>query len=144
MAGEVALGLDTRDQAEPAVRVPGDAVQLRFMARCLKDVDPEVLTPLLDQRSASMIAGLARSGRFVVAVDTLPPGLRPAAVGDWAPLAHRLWRMSRENVIGQLREHGVPVVAWAGAGSLDEPRSPMRLLDHMRLVAALHQLVDLR
>jgi uncharacterized protein (DUF58 family) len=79
-----------------------------------------VLTPLLDQRSASMIAGLARSGRFVVAVDTLPPGLRPAAVGDWAPLAHRLWRMSRENVIGQLREHGVPVVAWAGAGSLDE------------------------
>ena len=27
-----------------------DAVQLRFMARCLKDVDPEVLPPLLESR----------------------------------------------------------------------------------------------
>jgi uncharacterized protein (DUF58 family) len=79
-----------------------------------------VLTPLLDQRSAAMIAGLARSGRFVVAVDTLPPDLRPATDGDWGPLAYRLWRMSRENVVGLLREHGVPVVAWAGAGSLDQ------------------------
>jgi uncharacterized protein (DUF58 family) len=79
-----------------------------------------VLTPLLDQRSAAMVARLARSGRFVVAVDTLPPDLRPALLGDWAPLAYRLWRMSRENVVGQLREHGVPVVAWAGAGSLDQ------------------------
>ena len=35
-------------------------------------------------------------------------------------VAHRLWRLERENMIGQLREHGVPVVAWAGAGSLDQ------------------------
>jgi hypothetical protein len=34
-------------------------------------------------------------------------------------MATRLWRMERENVLGRLREHGVPVVAWAGAGSLD-------------------------
>jgi len=27
--------------------------------------------------------------------------------------------MERENVLGRLREHGVPVVTWAGAGSLD-------------------------
>nr|WP_240939988.1 DUF58 domain-containing protein [Planosporangium flavigriseum] len=78
-----------------------------------------VLTPLLDQRSAAMVAGLARSGRFVVAVDTLPPSLRPPTDGAWGPLADRVWRMSRENVIGLLREHGVPVVGWAGAGSLD-------------------------
>jgi uncharacterized protein (DUF58 family) len=79
-----------------------------------------VLTPLLDQRSAAMVAGLARSGRFVVAVDTLPSDLNPSTDGNWGPLAHRLWRMSRENVIGLLREHGVPVVGWAGAGSLDQ------------------------
>ncbi|HEV7964653.1 MAG TPA: DUF58 domain-containing protein [Actinoplanes sp.] len=79
-----------------------------------------VLTPLLDQRSAAMIAGLARSGRFVVAVDTLPPDLRLSTDDAWAPLASRLWRMSRDNVIGLLREHGVPVVGWAGAGSLDQ------------------------
>jgi hypothetical protein len=67
-----------------------------------------------------MIARLARSGRYVVAVDTLPPGLRPRLTGEWGDLSYRLWTMSRENVIGLLREHGVPVVAWAGAGSLDE------------------------
>jgi uncharacterized protein (DUF58 family) len=79
-----------------------------------------VLTPLLDQRSAGMVARLARSGRYVVAVDTLPPNLAPPRTADWAPLSYRLWRMGRDNVIGQLRENGVPVVAWAGAGSLDE------------------------
>jgi uncharacterized protein (DUF58 family) len=79
-----------------------------------------VLTPLLDQRSAAMVAGLARSGRFVVAVDTLPSNLSASTEGNWGPLAHRLWRMSRDNVVGLLREHGVPVVAWAGAGSLDQ------------------------
>jgi hypothetical protein len=55
-----------------------------------------------------------------VAVDTLPPDLRPAGGGEWGPPAYRLWRMSRENVVGLLREHGVPVVAWAGTGSLDQ------------------------
>jgi uncharacterized protein (DUF58 family) len=79
-----------------------------------------VMTPLLDVRSVAMLAALARAGRFVVAVDTL---VDPAAPLDlttqWAPVAHRLWLLERENLIGQLRAHGVPVVAWAGAGSLD-------------------------
>jgi uncharacterized protein (DUF58 family) len=78
-----------------------------------------VLTPLLDARSASMLAGLARAGRFVVAVDTLPSGVDVPGGGPWSGVAFRLWRLERENTIGQLREHGVPVVAWAGAGSLD-------------------------
>ena len=57
-----------------------------------------VLTPLLDPRSASMLANLARAGRFVVAVDTLaaprPPcaapdsGARsPTASGPWSATA---------------------------------------------------------
>jgi uncharacterized protein (DUF58 family) len=78
-----------------------------------------VLTPLVDPRSAEMLAKLARSGRFLVAVDTLPDGAEPASSGPWSSVAHRLWRLERDNTIGQLREHGVPVVAWAGAGSLD-------------------------
>jgi hypothetical protein len=28
--------------------------------------------------------------------------------------------LERQNLIGQLREHGVPVVTWGGAGSLDQ------------------------
>ncbi|MFF5291508.1 DUF58 domain-containing protein [Paractinoplanes globisporus] len=78
-----------------------------------------VLTPLVDPRSADMLAQLTQSGRYVVAVDTLPADATVTGGGQWTPLATRLWRMERENVLGRLREHGVPVVAWAGAGSLD-------------------------
>ena len=78
-----------------------------------------VLTPLVDPRSADMLAQLTQSGRFVVAVDTLPESARPELRNQWTPMATRLWRIERENVLGRLREHGVPVVAWAGAGSLD-------------------------
>ncbi|WP_446218401.1 DUF58 domain-containing protein [Micromonospora sp. IBHARD004] len=79
-----------------------------------------VLTPLLDERSAQMLARLARGGRFVVAVDTLPADLPPPKERGWAEVAYRLWRLDRDTMIGQLREHGVPVVRWAGAGSLDQ------------------------
>ncbi|MEU4470110.1 DUF58 domain-containing protein [Micromonospora sp. NPDC023888] len=79
-----------------------------------------VLTPLLDERSAQMLARLARAGRFVVAVDTLPTNLTAPKNQGWAEVAYRLWRLDRDVMIGQLREHGVPVVRWAGAGSLDQ------------------------
>ncbi|HEU4421063.1 MAG TPA: DUF58 domain-containing protein [Pilimelia sp.] len=90
-----------------------------------------VLTPLIDTRSAGMLARLARSGRFVVAVDTLPSSVLPTERGTWTELAYRVWRLDRDNTIGQLREHGVPVVAWAGAGSLD-----LVLRDVARLASA--------
>lgn len=93
-----------------------------------------VLTPLVDPRSAAMLARLARSGRFVVAVDTLPEQPDPSTIGGrdrWAEAAYRIRRLERENTIGQLREHGVPVVRWAGAGSLD-----LVLRDVARLASA--------
>jgi uncharacterized protein (DUF58 family) len=82
-----------------------------------------VLTPLIDHRSAAMLARLARSGRFVVAVDTLPTTLLDSlgrAADPMAAAGARLWRLERTNTLAQLREHGVPLVTWAGAGSLDE------------------------
>jgi uncharacterized protein (DUF58 family) len=90
-----------------------------------------VLTPLVDPRAADMLAGLTQSGRYTVAVDTLPPGLEPPQRGPWTPLATRVWRIERDNVLGRLREHGVPVVTWAGAGSLD-----LVLRDVARLASA--------
>jgi uncharacterized protein (DUF58 family) len=90
-----------------------------------------VLTPLVDPRSAAMLARLARSGRIVVAVDTLPAAAAPPQRGPFTDVAHRLWRLDRDNTIGQLREHGVPVVGWAGAGSLD-----LVLRDVARLASA--------
>ncbi|MFI7546369.1 DUF58 domain-containing protein [Actinoplanes sp. NPDC049599] len=90
-----------------------------------------VLTPLVDPRSADMLAGLSQSGRYTVAVDTLPAGVAPPSRSPWTPTATKLWRMERENVLGRLREHGVPVVTWAGAGSLD-----LVLRDVSRLASA--------
>ncbi|WP_433731770.1 DUF58 domain-containing protein [Actinoplanes sp. CA-051413] len=90
-----------------------------------------VLTPLVDPRSADMLAGLSQSGRFTVAVDTLPAGVTPPNRSPWTPTATKLWRMERENVLGRLREHGVPVVTWAGTGSLD-----LVLRDVSRLASA--------
>lgn len=77
------------------------------------------LTPLIDERSAEMVARLARSGRYVVAVDTLPPGLTGPRSELYGDLPARLWRLDRDNTIGLLGEHGVPVVPWGGANSLD-------------------------
>jgi uncharacterized protein (DUF58 family) len=98
-----------------------------------------VLTPMIDAKSVAMVARFARVGRFVLAVDTMPPellasldGVRSGrrltasplspwlTQGDFTPSAARLWRLERENTIASLREHGVPVVSWGGAGSLDE------------------------
>ncbi|MEV0646950.1 DUF58 domain-containing protein [Phytomonospora sp. NPDC050363] len=79
-----------------------------------------MFTPLLDENSVSALAGLARSGRFLVAVDTLPAHVRPVHDSPWTPASERLWRLERENAVGELREHGVPVVAWSGTGSLDQ------------------------
>jgi uncharacterized protein (DUF58 family) len=90
-----------------------------------------VLTPLIDPRAADMLAQLTQAGRFVVAVDTLPDDAAPPVRNQWSELGTRLWRIERENVLGRLREHGVPVVAWAGAGSLD-----LVLRDVARMAAA--------
>ncbi|GAA2880741.1 hypothetical protein Acy02nite_20580 [Actinoplanes cyaneus] len=90
-----------------------------------------VLTPLVDPRAADMLAQLTQAGRFVVAVDTLPEETAPPVRNQWTPFATRLWRIERENVLGRLREHGVPVVTWAGAGSLD-----LVLRDVARMAAA--------
>jgi uncharacterized protein (DUF58 family) len=78
-----------------------------------------VLTPLIDPGAAAMLARLARAGRSVLAVDTLPPDAAPPDLGRHTDLTYRLWRLERDNTVGALREHGVPVVGWAGAGSLD-------------------------
>jgi len=78
-----------------------------------------LLSPLATAPSLTAVAALARSGRSVVAIDTLPDGLRPDQRGDWTELAFRIWRLRREADLGRLAELGVPVVPWRGAGSLD-------------------------
>jgi uncharacterized protein (DUF58 family) len=78
-----------------------------------------LLSPLTTPAALAAVASLARSGRSVVAVDTLPPQLRPDQRSDWTGLAFRLWRLRRDADLDRLSELGVPVVPWRGAGSLD-------------------------
>jgi uncharacterized protein (DUF58 family) len=88
-----------------------------------------VLTPLLSTQSTELIAKLARAGRVVVAVDTLGALADRHVVGSqWTVLAQRLWRLERENTIEALREIGVPVTAWVGAGSLDQVLRDMTVM----------------
>jgi len=108
-------------------------LEVRPGARHTDDLPPEwalygvptntlivVLTPLVDARSGPVLARLARSGRYVLAVDTLPPNVAAPRIGAYAEIAYRLWRLEREQTVDALREHGVPVVPWVGAGSLDQ------------------------
>jgi uncharacterized protein (DUF58 family) len=78
-----------------------------------------LLSPLATSDSLAAVATLARSGRSVVAVDTLPAELRPEERGPWTGLAFRIWRLRRDADLDRLAELGVPVVAWQGSGSLD-------------------------
>lgn len=94
-----------------------------------------VLSPLLDPDSALLLATLARAGRSLVAVDTLPETLRPPQTGPWSEVADRLWRLERANTVGRLHAAGVPVEPWRGAGSLD------RMLRHVSRVAVSSRVV---
>jgi uncharacterized protein (DUF58 family) len=78
-----------------------------------------LLSPLATAEALAAVATLSRSGRSVVAVDTLPQDLRPDERSTWTALAFRLWLLRRDADLGRLAELGVPRVAWRGSGSLD-------------------------
>lgn len=78
-----------------------------------------VFTPLLTDRSLALVAAIARAGRPVLCVDTLPPHVSPPDRTYWTPYAERLWRLSRANTVMELRDLGVAVEPWQGAASLD-------------------------
>ena len=69
-----------------------------------------VLTPLIDPRSAAMLARLARSGRTVVAVDTLPA---------------ELWRRAVRPGLGRLAA-AAPLTSGRGDGGPAGARQPDR------------------
>lgn len=104
-------------QTNPTGLVPGDRLLLNGLQPPTALVI--VLTPLLDQDSANLLATLVRAGRSPMAVDTLPERLRPVRTSEWTAAGFRLWQLERANTIGRLRGVGVPVEPWRGPGSLD-------------------------
>jgi uncharacterized protein (DUF58 family) len=77
------------------------------------------LSPLLDSRATSALADLARRGFGLVVVDTSPEPLLPAATSWSRDLAQRVWLLERDALLHRFGEVGVPVVPWAGPGTLD-------------------------
>lgn len=78
-----------------------------------------VFTPLLTPRAVGLLASLARAGRPVLCVDTLPPHVTPPRRTHWSDVAQRLWRLDRANTVMELRDLGVAVEPWRGSASLD-------------------------
>lgn len=93
-----------------------------------------VLTPAISPEVLAHAVALARRGISVVTVDTLPPGLATpdipeeslgqlASTAEGYPTQTRLaWRLrllERHREMTRAREAGVPIVPWAGPGTLD-------------------------
>lgn len=79
-------------------------------------------SPLLDATVVAELVQLRRRGGEVVAIDTMPErvGTDLDAFARDTRLGEAWWlrRLEREEPIAQLREFGIPVVAWRGPRSL--------------------------
>jgi len=98
---------------------PGEYALVRALARISPRALVIVLSPLLSAEIGDAVAELRRSGRTVLVVDTLPERIVLPEHGDWTGLAWQIQLLHRDNLIAALGTHGVPVVPWLGAGSLD-------------------------
>jgi uncharacterized protein (DUF58 family) len=93
-----------------------------------------ILTPAISPEVLAHAVSLARRGVSVVTVDTLPPHLAtpdiamarlaelsPSATErpDQTRLAWRIRLLERSREMTRAREAGVPIVPWAGPGTLD-------------------------
>jgi uncharacterized protein (DUF58 family) len=93
-----------------------------------------LLTPMVSPIVLAHAVSLSRRGISVVTVDTLPPdlatgGVAEARLAELAPgvqggatataLAWRIRLLERSREIARARDAGVPVVPWAGPGTLD-------------------------
>ncbi len=93
-----------------------------------------ILTPAISPDVLAHAVALARRGISVVTVDTLPPGLASpdipaeslaqlastaAAHPTQTRLAWRLRLRERPRAMSRARDAGVPIVPWAGPGTLD-------------------------
>jgi uncharacterized protein (DUF58 family) len=89
-----------------------------------------VVSPLLSLRLVEALRELRERGFATIVLDILcaEPKVRSGLVGSreraMDRLARRIWRMEQDAIRFSLRELGIPVAAWDGQSSLDEPLAP--------------------
>jgi uncharacterized protein (DUF58 family) len=89
-----------------------------------------VVSPLLSIRLVEALRELRERGFATIVIDVLcaepyvGSGLLRSRDRAVAGLARRIWRMEQDAIRFSLRELGIPVVAWDGRSSLDEPLAP--------------------
>ncbi len=85
-----------------------------------------MLSPLVDPAALHEAVTLARHGHIVVVVDTLPPGVhahvsdKDDEIAGRIELAWRIRTLERRLELDRIASFGIPVVPWAGRGSLDQ------------------------
>jgi uncharacterized protein (DUF58 family) len=89
-----------------------------------------VVSPLLSLRLVEALRELRERGFATIVLDVLcaEPQVRSGLIGNrdraMDRLARRIWRMEQDAIRFSLRELGIPVAAWDGQSSLDEPFAP--------------------
>jgi uncharacterized protein (DUF58 family) len=128
--------LDTLARTTAAQATVADEKRLRgqLRARVPAGALVVVLTPAISPEVLGHALALSRRGISVITVDTLPPELAspdldPALLETLMPeaektpdasrIAWRLRLLEREHEMRRAREAGVPIVPWAGPGTLD-------------------------
>ena len=87
------------------------------------------LTPLFDNRTARALLDLRGRGYDLIVIEVAPP--EPGGPREDAPLAERLWRLSREALRWQFAEAGVPVVTWREGDPLAVPLEEVNSFRHL-------------
>jgi uncharacterized protein (DUF58 family) len=106
------------------------AVVFTYVTRDVELIPPRILppqalvialSPLLDARFVRAATDLAARGFDLVVIDVSPvaPARAVARGGAVADVAARLWRLERRVELDRLRQRGLTIVEWDGAGPLD-------------------------
>jgi uncharacterized protein (DUF58 family) len=98
----------------------GDDSLPRVLGRISPRSTVMLLSPLIGAARPERAVAIAQAGHPVLVIDTLgtePPTDEPR---QWTDLAWRLQLLQRAADIERLGAHGIAVVTWRGAGSLDE------------------------
>jgi uncharacterized protein (DUF58 family) len=78
------------------------------------------LSPLTDPRMLGALADLRARGVDLAMIEVSPLPFVAAPPGELGDLAHRLWRLERQQVSSRFRAMGVPVVEWWHGRPVDE------------------------